>query len=353
MKGVTNNSLLLVLCLIFCSNISFAPSQMHCVFIHGLNPYSVPTENDKSVYFYNSENINTLITPIASYWGEEVKKWTQDGDRPCTTYGFTYLDTMSKGYEDKGNSTAVCQALNYENEVNTQTNRKVFLHSMGNLIFYNALANDDCKIVKDKTKVYSLAGPFGGAPIIKPLDEICSKIHEISTNPVVQKVKSTVSGFFEFLDNKCGITIFHSLAQGCGLVFSYEKSKFETIERFCTDGKASPGPQSCYKINNTTLINTANNFSSGAICGFTDGDGGKFDLYELLNWLTDYYDVSSPDPEMNDGVVPTTSCTAVQSKRYESSPTNTNDYWIVPYNHSDITGATDQLQIITWLTSRK
>merc|ERR1712034_19921 len=136
-------------------------------------------------------------------------------------------------------------------------------------------------------------------------------------------------------------------------VFSGEISKFKTIERFCTGGKASPGPQSCYKINNTTLINTANIFTSGAICGFTDGDGGKFDLYELLNWLTDYYDVSSPDPEMNYGVVPTTSCTAVQSKRYEENPTNTNDYWIAPYNHSDITGATNQPQIITWLTSRK
>lgn len=351
MEIFTKHYLLLILLLIYCSKMSFAPptsqtGETHCVFIHGLNPYSVPTEKDKPVHFFTSENLNRLTAPVVTYWGEEVKKWTQESNQPCTTYAFTYLDTMSKGYTDKGNSTAACEALNYEN--NTPQRIKVFLHSMGNLIFYYALANNYCTIDKSTTKVYSLAGPFDGAPIIEPLNVICAEMHGISTNPIVKAAKRIVGGFLEFFGIKTGFTVFRTIDHAVGLHLSCEDGYFEMAKRFCTDGTASPGPQSCYKINDQALIDNANQYSSGAICG-TGAE--EMSLYAVLNWLTSYYNVSSPNPELNDGVVPLASCIKVQPRRYLKE--KDNDFWQAPFNHNDITGANAKPDILTWLKNRK
>lgn len=152
--------------LIFCSKITLG-NEVHCVFIHGAGTIPIPNANK----IYN--NINLLPPDLIQYWGD-VRLWTaienESGRPPCTSYAFTYLDTVNNPWHDESLADAACIALKKSEEPFTQ---RIFLHSMGNLIFYNALHSNKCAINPDNTNVYSFGGPFLGSSLLPVAEDIC------------------------------------------------------------------------------------------------------------------------------------------------------------------------------------
>lgn len=304
-------------------------SGVHCTFIHGLLN-NFPAGKKGGVEEYTSKNIGTLSKPLRDYWGNDIIEWTQEGEHPCDTYTFTYLDTMNRAYTDKYNNEQVCKALQMENG-----ERKVYAHSMGNLLVYNAIRTTCPEIDKNMTQINNLNAPFGGVPLINKLEMACRMMPMLATN------------------DKGQIKMILSLAMGsnAGSMTSNLDKYAEMVPKllpiYCTkDGRVKPGPKSCsisQVRKDTALLETVRNYSYAAMCGATaDGDS----RYKLFNSIV--------GEKYNDGLVPLKSCADPYREEFLHHPEKfpagqIPKFWINKLNHSAQVNTAENRELRDWL----
>jgi hypothetical protein len=123
--------------------------------------------------------------------------------------------------------------------------------------------------------------------------------------------------------------------------------------KFCTSsGKAREAYLSLLpKHNFKQVLQSANQNVTGAVCG-TGGNDSY--LYDFLRLITDIcsidYDLDNIfKNNNNDGVVLTADCEKIilPGPKYEQS--NTSLFWEAPFDHPEISGRTDQRDVLVWL----
>jgi len=314
--------------------------DVHCVFIHGAgtipDPLTSPTVH---------REIDHLPEGVNNYWGN-VKLWTEttsDNDRPvCTSYAFTYLDTVHKPWDDVSLAEAACEALWQAKDENSFTQR-IFLHSMGNLIFFNALYLNKCAINTgsvQNTNVYSFGGPMRGSEMVSAAKFICelNKMCKLGEE----------SGLNNILDNV--INIFSNP------ILCYAKDKFcDTIqsekfqEAFGTicdreTGELTAAFASLARPPGEEILAIAKQYTKGAICGSEIEIENP--LYKFVKCGDKIHGCAT-----HDGVVQIESCMAVNPEA-EWSASYPGDFWVAPFTHSQIIGRSGAKEVLKWLANR-
>mmetsp|Transcript_55653 Transcript_55653/g.141543 ORF Transcript_55653/g.141543 Transcript_55653/m.141543 type:complete len:304 (+) Transcript_55653:65-976(+) len=136
---------------------SAASASHRCVFMHGLGMpnSSAPTEIDTDDYWGGDSNIIRL-TPF------------------CSSRTYIHQDTLTRAWDNVELQHAVCEAALGEGSNDTVIRNTVFFaHSMGNLIFADALRQKACSLDASSHFV-SISAPWYGSKASQVLEESCS-----------------------------------------------------------------------------------------------------------------------------------------------------------------------------------
>mmetsp|Transcript_25425 Transcript_25425/g.64004 ORF Transcript_25425/g.64004 Transcript_25425/m.64004 type:complete len:300 (-) Transcript_25425:382-1281(-) len=134
-----------------------AAASYRCVFMPGLGwpNSSAPTANDTDSYWGGDSNINKL-TPY------------------CSSRTYIHQDTLTRGWDNAELQQAVCEAGLGEGTNDTVIRNTVFFaHSMGNLIFADALRQKACSLDASSYFV-AISAPWYGSKASQVLEESCS-----------------------------------------------------------------------------------------------------------------------------------------------------------------------------------
>eukprot|EP00996_Jenningsia_fusiforme_P002215 NODE_3050_length_1061_cov_9.063241_g2801_i0.p1 GENE.NODE_3050_length_1061_cov_9.063241_g2801_i0~~NODE_3050_length_1061_cov_9.063241_g2801_i0.p1 ORF type:complete len:314 (+),score=40.54 NODE_3050_length_1061_cov_9.063241_g2801_i0:58-942(+) len=145
-----HHHLLLFVC--FCVE---AAMGLHCAFIHGSG---VKVEKP------------SIETSFPSYWGK-VHELTP----ACTTRSFLISNTVKTNWSDSTLLSGSCAAA----QGPVITNTAVFSHSMGNLIFAEALRTGTCSLGKGSFW-FTTAAVWGGAAAASDLEAYCNGSRPLS-----------------------------------------------------------------------------------------------------------------------------------------------------------------------------
>eukprot|EP00443_Scrippsiella_acuminata_P048461 CAMPEP_0115200778 /NCGR_PEP_ID=MMETSP0270-20121206/17292_1 /TAXON_ID=71861 /ORGANISM="Scrippsiella trochoidea, Strain CCMP3099" /LENGTH=299 /DNA_ID=CAMNT_0002614183 /DNA_START=75 /DNA_END=974 /DNA_ORIENTATION=+ len=136
---------------------SAASASHRCVFMHGLGMpnSSAPTEIDTDDYWGGDSNIIRL-TPF------------------CSSRTYIHQDTVTRAWDNAEMHKAVCEAALGEGSNDTVIRDTVlFAHSMGNLIFADAIRQGACSL-DTSSHFVSIAAPWYGSKASQVLEEYCS-----------------------------------------------------------------------------------------------------------------------------------------------------------------------------------
>mmetsp|Transcript_15433 Transcript_15433/g.41672 ORF Transcript_15433/g.41672 Transcript_15433/m.41672 type:complete len:303 (+) Transcript_15433:66-974(+) len=136
---------------------SAASASHRCVFMHGLGMpnSSAPTEIDTDDYWGGDSNIIRL-TPF------------------CSSRTYIHQDTVTRAWDNAEMHKAVCEAALGEGSNDTVIRDTVlFAHSMGNLIFADALRQKACSLDTSSYFV-AISAPWYGSKASQVLEESCS-----------------------------------------------------------------------------------------------------------------------------------------------------------------------------------
>lgn len=375
--------LLLSLLLIQFTSAYEGPHEVHCVFIHGAGTIPEP-KNSPKVH----RSLKDLPEDVQTYWGN-VQSWTEstgdpmhlfhlstkeminhlppndqtkfralvDNIRPahgtdkfppiCTSYAFTYLDTVHNRWDDEYLADAACEALYKGNDTNSFTQR-IFLHSMGNLIFFNALRLGKCKINKENTNVYSFGGPFLGSDMVKTAKDLCETTKTGKAFYQAGKlvgVNNLVDSIFNVLSNPISLFFKDKIAEEIKSP-AFQK-KFGTIcdrktgnltAAFASIGELVPN-------GNKAILALSKEYTTGAICG-SEIDNADI-VHKVLGKITDKIHKGND----NDGAVHIKSCQAVNPAA-NWNKNESSDFRVARNSHSEIIGRSLTPHICKWLATR-
>lgn len=386
--GCSSYLLLLLLLIQFTSGLGLEPEsteRVHCVYIHGAgtaksNPGSPPVHRD----------IDNLPQPLKDYWGN-VKQWAEDrgDDRdnminemkklwkqypqsepdeysrnieeklnelrpvtpPCTSYAFTYLNTVDNGWKEEHLAKAACEALQHGEDEKSITIR-IFLHSMGNLIFFNALYLNKCEINKNNTNVYSLGGPILGSDMVTAAEKLCNANVKCQTCRRFAKLTGVSDKLDMAFNARWGPICADIKDEICGKFSEFFRSESfrENFDTICNNktGELTASFASLGHLDldrNKHIIALAEEYTTGAICG------SEIDHKNVLYKFVARFGKKVHGSHRHDGVVHIDSCKAV-NQRANWGRSNKNDFWIASKDHSAITGRGGDLDVFQWLKTR-
>jgi hypothetical protein len=146
---------LLSACLV---GVAAAHRRYRCVFIHGVGVGETrpPNTDDAS-----------------GYWGglQRISKFTPY----CASRHFLHEDTLRRGWDDEGLHSATCNlAVGATSRLGSIRHTVVITHSMGNLIFAEALRRNTCSLDTNTSKWVSIQAPWRGSKAAAWVENICS-----------------------------------------------------------------------------------------------------------------------------------------------------------------------------------
>merc|ERR1712096_173846 len=225
--------------------------------------------------------------------------------------------------------------------------QRIFLHSMGNLIFYNALISNKCAINPENTNVYSFGGPFLGTNLIPIASDICAAQKEyqlIKQIPMANNIGEMADIFlrsrsltYSFLSEKVRDYISRPEVQ-------------DRYHRICNPGTGLLTPAfasigELYPNGSKELLEVAQMYTTGGICGSKIGSDNLLTKYILE------FGKSVHGSDEHDGVVHIKSCTAVspESLWVYKGDDIPDKFWLAPKSHNEIIGRTQDPEILHWL----
>jgi len=256
----------------------------NCVFIHGVGNTPSP-------------GVPALRTDaFPSYWGAVERHTPQCGRRV-----FLDVDTMYRGWDDRSLQEQVCAAATHDSDtgpvtmdqagrmtMGNITNTIVFTHSMGNLMLAGAIEAGLCSLDQASSSWYEVSGPIKGAHIASVLDTVCNQ-----------------TGLYKFAAAHLG----------------YCTPEGDPAPAYKTLEPSYPGLD--------TMAQTIAPRLSGAMCGTSAFGLSSVYSVELsaTSRLGDLQD------DVNDGVVPWSSCNPKGSVRFE--PDYQSAWYAAAVNHID------------------
>jgi hypothetical protein len=129
-----------------------------CVFVHGVGTHQTKPSS---------------VNDTRRYWGgvERIAEHTPY----CSSRYFLHQDTTIRGWDDSDLVKATCDLAVGEGSSNGTIHKTVVItHSMGNLIFAEALRSQTCSLDAASSKWISIEAPWRGSKAVKWVGKICS-----------------------------------------------------------------------------------------------------------------------------------------------------------------------------------
>jgi len=246
-------------------------------------------EQKRCVFIHGSGNLKEgpVTDSFEKYWGN-IHEFTPQ----CSSWEFNHEDTVTNLFDDPILMQKICDFTVGSGNDSSITNTIVFSHSMGGLIFANALRDGLCKMGPGSSW-YDASAPFRGTKGADFVDRLCEN-RSVFAKPI------------QWLAEKM---------------------------HYCTDDKK---PNNAYLSMKTDypaikgLADFAAKHVNGTMCG--DSAVGLYSKYsiafEALDAVVEY-------GEPNDGMVPVSSCILEDMDKYKKD--YKSDYYIAEVNHADST----------------
>jgi hypothetical protein len=338
----TINITYLLYFIIFLIYFTFGRGEIQCTFIHGAG--TIPEGNNTKTIQRNLKNLPEQvkkywgITNPKDFWGEHMNKGA------CTSYSFTFLDTVNNAWDNQFLAKTVCDATKDKNG-NPPMKQRIFLHSMGNLMFFNALSTlDNCGLKKKDAgvTVYSLGGPMKGSKQAQKAEEICRTQKNIKT------VSKTQVGEVGFKLAKFALPSLISDVVDVVGSKPVQKGLKKTWGKLCDfkTGKLTPAFDSLVQLTDAEdhpILDISKEWTDGAICGTVPDNNILTEFVHKLN--------NGPKPILDDGAVHLSSCMSVNPTAAWAHDSSSN-FWVAEHGHSDIIGRSHKAEILTWLKGR-